>query len=569
MIFSYCAKLLHAYRYGIALLIICSFFLFFRLGERAFYSKDEGRYAEIPREMVVSGDYITPHLNYVHYFEKPALSYWLTAASYILFGENEGAARFPVALLGLLTIMGTYLFGAAILNKQAGFVSALILLMTPGLFLVSRFLVIDGPFTFFCTVSLFLFWIGYIKDRTPILLASYACMGAAVLTKGLIGVVLPALIVGVYMVCTREFGMLKKMRLGWGIPVFLAVTAPWFVLVSVKNPSFFNFFFIREHFQRYLTNVAGREEPAYYFLIIGAAFFTPWTFFVPAAVKQAFTEKNLTLKKSLIFLNVWWMVIIVFFSLSKSKLPPYILPMTPPLALLVGLVWNDFIAAGTAGKSIRWGLGMFAAGILLLIPYVLWELFSSLTTDIDAPVVLPYALPAIALFAIEALVLGWYVISKNQEKLASSLKTRLFPFISISVLIAASYITVIFAMEKLGETQSIISLTHEINKDTDQDCIVSVLGRYEHLSDISFYTKRRIIVVTEDAGELTFGRDSEDTTGYFISREELKRLFGSGKKVYCVVPGKSYREFLELQIPGLKEVKKTPKSILFVNEPPK
>jgi 4-amino-4-deoxy-L-arabinose transferase-like glycosyltransferase len=561
------AKRLQAHRFFIGLLLICTFFLFFRLGERSFYSKDEGRYAEIPREMAESGDFITPRLNYVHYFEKPALSYWLTAASYLTFGENEGAARFPVALLGLLTILATYLFGSCVFNKKAGFISALILLMTPGFYLVSRFLVIDGPFTFFCTASLFLFWVGYVRNRTPLLLAAYACMGLSVLTKGLIGIVLPTLIVGSYMIMMREFGMLKRIKLGWGIPLFVLVTAPWFILVSLKNPAFFNFFFIREHFQRYLTTIAGREEPLYFFLMIGALFFLPWTFFVPTAVRQTFLQKDPVVRKSLIFLNVWWVAVIVFFSLSKSKLPPYILPMTPALALIVGHLWHNYLADGAARKGITRGLLAFAAGIVILIPYVLWELLSSLSSDIDAPVVLPYALPGMGLFIIEAIVLVWFVSTKKEDRIASSKRTRMIPFMAIGALLAASYIVVIFTMQKLDTTQSIRALTDEINKDTDSGSVISVLGRYEHVSDIGFYTKRRVVVVSEDPGELTFGRDNDNSEGYFINLEQFRQLFGSGQKVYCVVPAKSYGEFLEEKFPGVKIVKKTPKSVLIVNTP--
>jgi len=549
------------------LLCVSSFLLFFRLGDTPLYSKDEGRYAEIPREMLASGDWITPRLNYVYYFEKPALSYWCTAASYALFGENEFAARFPVALMGLLTILAVYLFGRAFGGQAYGLISALILLMTPGFFLVSRFLVIDGPFTFFCTISLLLFWTGSMHRRTFCLLASYACMGAAVLTKGLIGLALPVMIVGSYMLIARDFGLLRRMRLGWGMAIFLAVSAPWFILVSIKNPTFFDFFFIREHFQRYLTNIAGREEPVYYFLIVGAVFFLPWTFFIPAAVRQAFTRKDTPLKKTLIFLNVWWMIIIVFFSLSRSKLPPYILPMTPPLALLVGLVWRDFLSEGTGWSGVKRGLIAFIAGIALLIPYVLWELLTSLSTDIDAPLVLPFAVPAILIFVLEAIALGWFVLYYGKKREGLAPRAKLFPFVALGMLFLTCYPMIILAMRSLEPAQSVRLLAREINKDTDRNSIVAVIGRYEHVSDIGFYVKRRVVLVGgRDAGEQTFGRYSADNNDYFLSFEAFRKLLQSGRKVYCIVSRKGYNEFAQANIPGIRVVKEIPKGVLIVNE---
>ncbi|MDP8263153.1 MAG: glycosyltransferase family 39 protein [Candidatus Ancaeobacter aquaticus] len=566
MTFSTISDIIYKLRFLIVVVVLSSILLFFKIGDRHLWYKDEGRYAEIPREMVATGDYIAPHLNYVKYFEKPVLCYWMTALSYKAFGVNEFAARFPMALLGLITICAVYLFGKEFFGEREGFLSTLILLATIGFYLVNRYVVLDGPFTCFFTVSMCLIWAGYRKNRLSYCLLAYASMGCAVLTKGLIGVVLPVLIVGSYILVTRKWNVVKKLCIVRGVLVFCAVTVPWFYMVTRAHPEFFNFFFIQEHFLRYLTDAAGRQEPFYFFLIIGSIFFAPWTVFVPVAIKKLFQIKDENVKSTLIFLNIWWVAILVFFSLSQSKLPPYILPMVPALALVVGNIWGDFLWREKYVNGMKNAFIVAICALLGLIVYVLWEVFTSLKTDVDAPIILPYIVPGISLFMIIVAVLTGVVIVIKKQGVQTSLVTKKIAFCGILIPLLVSYIFIISAMEKLDTTQSSYVFVEEIAKrDPENRSRVVIIGRNEHFSDLGFYLKKRIVLVGDDWGELNFGKSYDTSEKYFLSIEDFLKSLDPNEKVYCVLKKSSYNDWVKDSLPDFHIIKDMRKRLLISN----
>jgi len=211
---------------------------FLLLGRVGLIEPDEGRYAEIPREMLEKGDFITPTLNYVKYFEKPPLHYWLTALSFKSFGLNEFAARFTGTLAGLLCVLLVYHTGRKLFGRREGLFSALILGTSTGFVAQSRINLTDMTLTFWLSAALCCFIIAADdneehKGRYYGLFYLFSAL--AVLTKGLIGLVLPVGIIGVYLVVTHRWYLLREMRLVIGTALFLAVAAPWFVLVSLRN----------------------------------------------------------------------------------------------------------------------------------------------------------------------------------------------------------------------------------------------------------------------------------------------------------------------------------------------
>src|SRR6185369_5533685 len=263
-----------------------AFFLF--LGRTPLIEPDEARYAEIAREMLERGDFITPHLNYVKYFEKPPLHYWLTALSFSVFGQNEFAARFPGALSGLLGVLWLYHLGRKVLGAREGLLAALALGTCVGYQALARIAIIDPILTTCLSISLGSFLIasreGEPRSRTYYHLF-FLFSALAVLSKGLIGIVFPAGIAGLYLLLSRRFGVLRRLPLWTGSPLFLAVAAPWFVAVGVKNPEFFRFFFIHEHLERFTTTVHHRYEPFWWYLPVFLLLLLPWSFFLPAAAR--------------------------------------------------------------------------------------------------------------------------------------------------------------------------------------------------------------------------------------------------------------------------------------------
>src|SRR5512133_813950 len=310
------------------------------LGGLPLIDPDEGRYAEIPREMLERGDLITPTLNYVKYFEKPPLLYWINAASLKVFGENEFAARFPSALCGLLTVLATDIVARQLYGRRAAWISALVLGTSAGFVLQSRIILTDMLLTFCLTAALGAFIVASQREgrrsRALPWYLFYLLCALATLAKGLIGMVFPAGIVFFYLLLSRRWKLLSEMRLATGLLLFLAVAAPWFVAVSLRNPEFAHFFFIREHFERFTSTVHGRYQPFWFFVPVMLGTMLPWAFFIPGALVRGWRDRHHEDGRAGMYLLVWVMLIFLFFSKSSSKLIPYILPVFPPLALLIG-----------------------------------------------------------------------------------------------------------------------------------------------------------------------------------------------------------------------------------------
>lgn len=333
-------------------------------------SPDEGRYSEIPREMLEKMDFITPTLNYVKYFEKPPLLYWMNALSFALFGENEFAARLPCALAGLLTILFTYWLGRELFNRRTGIIAALIIGTSTGFIPLARINLTDMPVTLFLTLCLGSYILAVHNTgsrQTAYYYLTYGSAALAVLTKGLIGILFPGTVIFLFMLCQKRWDLLKEMRLFTGITLFCLMAVPWFILVSIKNPEFARFFFIHEHFERFLTRVHGRYQPIWYFVPILLGVMLPWSLLIPTAFKKAWQERNAEKGDIRAWLAIWALFIFAFFSKSNSKLIPYILPVIPPIAILIAVYLDHAIEKGQSrlGKTIA-----ITCGVTLFISLV-------------------------------------------------------------------------------------------------------------------------------------------------------------------------------------------------------
>lgn len=337
------------------------------LGHYPLLEPDEGRYSEIPREMLERGDFITPLLNYVPYFEKPPLLYWLNALSFSLFGQNEFAARLPCALSGLGTILFTYWLGRKLFDRCTGLYAAVIIGSCLGFAPMARINLTDMPLTLCLTVALGSFMLAVTsegREKALYYYLFYVAAALAVLAKGLVGLLFPGAIICLFLLVRKRWRLLAEMRLFSGISLFLAIAVPWFVLVSLRHPEFVRFFFIHEHFERFLTRVHGRYQPFWYFLPILAGIMLPWSLFIPAALRAAWKNRRETSGAVLTYLAIWASFILLFFSTSNSKLIPYILPVVPPLALMIAAVFRDSLENG---RRLQFALSAALCSLLLQV----------------------------------------------------------------------------------------------------------------------------------------------------------------------------------------------------------
>jgi 4-amino-4-deoxy-L-arabinose transferase-like glycosyltransferase len=359
-------------RAGIVLLALAIVVWFANLDARRLIKSDEGRYAEIAREMVASGDWITPRLNDIKYFYKPPLQYWATAAAYRLFGVDEWTARLWNALTGLATVLFTAYFAARLFGRERGVVAGIVAGSSALLVALAHVLTLDMGLTFFMTATLGGFLLAQrdgaaAHEARRWMMVAWASMALGVLSKGLPALVLPAAVLVLYALWQRDFAPWTRLHIGRGLLLFFAIAAPWFVAVSLANPEFPRYFFWHEHVERFLTRVHGRYEPWWYFIPVLAGGLLPWTLLAPRALALgARRDAGLRFQPARV-LWLWVVVIVVFFSASSSKLASYVLPVVPAFAVLLALA-----LAQSSARALRWALAPVAAGALAAAAATPW-----------------------------------------------------------------------------------------------------------------------------------------------------------------------------------------------------
>ncbi|MEZ2349019.1 glycosyltransferase family 39 protein [Caballeronia sp. RCC_10] len=331
-------------RLSLTLLILALAIIWFApLGLRHLVPSDEGRYAEMAREMFVTGDWITPRYNGYKYFEKPPLQTWANALTFAWFGIGEWQARLYTALTGFAGVLLIGFTGKRVFNAMTGFAAAVILATCPYWNLMGHFNALDMGLSFWMELTLCALLLaqrpGLPARRVRLWMwLCWAAMAAAVLSKGLVGLILPGAVLVLYSIVSRDWALWKRLYIGSGLIVFLIVAAPWFVLVQMKNPEFFDFFFIVQQFKRYLTPEQNRPGPFYYFVPVLIVGFLPWLSIVVQSVRHGVkTPRQPNGFAPVTMLLVWSAFIFLFFSASHSKLLSYVLPIAPAIALVLGL----------------------------------------------------------------------------------------------------------------------------------------------------------------------------------------------------------------------------------------
>ena len=535
-------------------IVICLFFTFM-LGNRSLAVPDEGRYVEIPREMVATGDYLTPRLNGVKYFEKPVLFYWLEAFSIKLFGMNEYTLRLWPALFALFGCLAVAVAGARLFGRLTGLLSAAILATSLLYYGLSRAIILDMPVSILLTLALLFFLTGTheapgLKRRS--LLWGFSVFSAlAVLTKGLIGIIIPGMVIGAWIILLGEWRMIKTLYLPSGLALFLLVAAPWHIMVNSVNPEFFQFYFIHEHFLRYLTKMHSRYHPAWFFVPVVLLGLFPWSAFLIQAIKHSIpaTWRERHEHRDAVFLMLWAGLVLLFFSASSSKLPPYILPIFPPLALLIGrylaAAWDSFDFPGVlAGYSI-----FLVASVLLSAAFVC----------------LPYYWPTPS----EAEILGMYPYTFTMTLVVGGLaawalaRHRNFrqAFVALTISAILFLLQVNAAVPRL-DAKSVKDLSVALKarlKPGDE-----VACYQEYYQDLPVYLERRVTVV-DWKGELTFGTTVEDTSAWMTESPIFWKRWKGPAAIYVLMKIDTYEDLIKNTTYKLIPIARNTRTILLSN----
>lgn len=490
------------------LILIAACLSFIGLGKLPLLEPDEGRNAEVAREMVVTHDWITPHYDGLPYLDKPVVLFWMIAAAFRVFGLSAWAARFPEALAALAAVLLVWLLGRKMFCARAGLLAGLILAASPLFFGFARTVIFDMPLTALVTASLFCFWLNRRKHILRLDALAFAAMGVAAITKGPVGFLLPLLTLIAYYALAGNFRKLKNVHWAAGWAVFLAVALPWFIAVSMRNPSFPKYAFWEESLLRFTTGAGMHRSngPLYYIPVYFAGFF-PWSFFLLFAAWariKGWRKLREEAHEAELFLFTWAAVIFIFFTFSRSKLPGYVLPALPPLSLLAAKAWED-TKSKPAPSATGWmdgGFGvMTATGVALGIGAEwLRALRSSSKVLTHIPPSVAHLLPGALLHGAVILAalgfLGWRWNRRARSRIAA---WSAFAAAALAVpLLALVWFPALAGYAQAGSSRELartILRSHEKN--------LPVYGYYYFRTGLPFYLQRPVGLITEDGDETT------------------------------------------------------------------
>ncbi len=509
----------------------------FMLGSRAFWEPDEGRYVEIPREMVATGNYVTPRLDGVIYLEKPALFYWLESASIKLFGLNQWSMRLWPALLGLFGCLAVYIAGRRLYGRTAGLIAAIVLATDVLYYALARIITIDMPITALLSISMLAFLLGTREPpglrRRGLMWAFYAFAALALLAKGLIGIVFPGMVIGAWILVRNDWKLLRSIYLPSGLVLLLAIAAPWHILVARANPTFLHYYFIRQHFERYLTTVAHRYEPVWFFVPITLAGLYPWTAFLFQALRRSWPASwaDREQERDALYLVLWAGLILIFFSLSDSKLIPYILPIFPPLAILIGRylapAWN-----GSEVPGMRAGLWvLLAASIALAVLMVAAPAVTAGTPNIGIYVAMLsrylYAMAAtLAAGSVVALVFAY-----RRRPLAALVTTAIMGGLFLSILSSG--------LPLMNSRNSVKALAMDLKPLLGPH--TEVMNYHAYYQDLPAYIGRTVTIVGFK-GELAYGTTLENDSAWIINDRTFWKRWQSHRTIYMLTTRALYRQ---------------------------
>ena len=364
-------------RYALILLLMYLLIYVLPLGVRPIMIPDEARYAQIPHEMITTGNWVSPHLNGLRYFEKPVLGYWVTGISMQLFGDNAFAMRLPSALSAGLSALAVFLLCARFSRREStALYAATIYLSMLGVFLIGTINILDSVFSFLLTAAFVTFYFSHReadagKRLFYLVLLGIFC-GSAFLAKGFLAFVLLGAVIGPYVIWQGRWQELFSR--GWiALLSAIVIVAPWAIMVHLQEPEYWHYFIWEEHVRRFASEDAQHGEPVWFYLMYLPLLTMPWIVQLPAALKNLFNSDDTGAygDTELVRYSVlWFLMPFIFFSISRGKLPTYVLPCMAPLAVMLAVgienYFSDKKSSASGYKGFKIASGVMAAFFLIV-----------------------------------------------------------------------------------------------------------------------------------------------------------------------------------------------------------
>lgn len=503
--------------YILILLTITLFVFLFGLGSTALTDPDETFYAQTAKEMTQNGEWITPLIFGEPQFEKPIFYYWLVMASYRVFGINEFAARLPSAIFGMIGIIGVYFLGRLLFSRTCGFFAGLTLATCVQYVVLARACVTDMVLGVFIMLCLLFFMLAWQSGKRYQYILSAVMAALAVLTKGPVGLFIPGLTILIYVIFSRQWKKIKEVPVFWCIALFLCVALPWYIAVTkVHGASFTDYFFGFQNVTRFLEPEHRIGSSSFFYIPVVLAGFLPWTVFLPLAVWDMWKRKSDSeVTAHRLFLGAWFFVIFIFFSLSRTKLVTYILPLYPVMALVAGRFLERFTQGGLEGEKTKAYLKasyivLAACGIAALIASIVIAYDEYGTIDMmQRAGVCAFIFMLGTLFALVS-----YLKGKVKFSLYSLVGT-------LMILVVPASLYLLPGVEAYETNKDLSIKLKEIALPTE-----AVGGECDHRRGIAFYSGRT---------------DIEDIHPY----HDFKMFLARKDRVWAIAQKKHYKQFRE------------------------
>ena len=495
------------------------------IGYRPLIIPDETRYAEIPREMIATGDWIVPRLDGVRYFEKPVMGYWLNGLAMLVFGETPFAARFPSALAaGLSALMVWLLMRRSGGGPAGGLIAALIFLTTFEVVGTGVFSVLDGPLAMFITMAMTAFYLasnaprGSWRERG--LLALFGtCCGMAFLTKGFLAFAVPVVVIVPYMIWEGRWKDLFRMA---GIPIAAAtlVSLPWAIAVHLKEPDFWHYFFWVEHVKRFMAEDAQHKAPVWFYFLMFPAAALPWSFMIPAAVRGM--DRSMLQTALFRYALCWFSAPLLFFSAASGKLITYILPCFPPFALLLTYGLTAYF-----GKRHRTAFraGAVTFGLVLLAALAGFIIVQTTGSGGHVPYSAGWKVMAIAT-AMLLLAVGLRHALKKEtlpEKIGS-ISLVVFLFLTVAQFTLPDKL---IARKAPGEF--LLKNAARVQADT------RLVSFYQTVRAVCWYYKRSDVLILQNGVELEYGLSYPEARHRLLNLKQINALIHKNKGKVVIV----------------------------------